>query len=247
MKKFNSKAYFDFIKDPEIISNQPFYFAQPKSSGIKLISQYLQEKYSANICHPISGFSNDGYPSYINFKYFSDISDIKPYIRIAQNQQGDYRQAFVIGGTGHVKFMVFIREGDKEAILYSDSLDTNHKFVEKIHSDTGVKVFANYNLSKRQADNSSCYLDALVLGRDTTARDKKTGKYQIEGLIDLLEKRLQKTVDGVSYVLLPNQLLKTAQISNFVELHKDGEAASIGGQILPFASTNSLKKAKGKI
>lgn len=138
-----------------------------------------------------------------------------------QNQTGDYRQAFVIGEDSHAIFMVYIKEGTEEAILYTDSRGTNEHFVSKVHRDTGVNVFTNADLSPRQADDSSCYMDALVLGRDTTAFDMQTGQYRIKDLIGLLKKRIEKKENGVSYVRLPDALLKTAQLSDFVDFHKE--------------------------
>src|ERR1700744_671454 len=115
MKKFDVDLYFSLIQDSKVVSPAPVYFAQPQSSGIELISQYLQDKYQTNISHPIRTYSSYGseipYPIHVKYEFFSEVKDITPHILAAQRQSGDYRQAFVIGEESHAMFMVYIKEG----------------------------------------------------------------------------------------------------------------------------------------
>lgn len=230
MQRFDITKHFE-LRDP----NSKLNGVKPKPSGIELICQYLHTKYKTNIVQPISGFMRihpreQPLPIPQESENLS-VDLLEMYIIIARQQRGDHRQAFVIGKK-HALFMVYIKEGTKEAILCSDSLtievDKTHTFVvmlTEIQKKFEINVFTNAGLSGRQADRYSCYLDAILWGRETTAIDPKTGEYRMKNLIGVLEekKRLVKSENGIFYIKIPNQLLKTAQLSNFVTLHREDD------------------------
>ncbi|MDX2346306.1 MAG: hypothetical protein QNK11_05505 [Legionella sp.] len=225
MKKFDEALYYREDTVDEI---------QPTDRGLDLLIQYSHDKYSSNICRPISLYymnrSRGGglaygeiIPEYTStFSIFSNYSDsnINSYLKNIRQQSGDCRKAFIlIDGSKHAIFMVYIKEGNKEGILYSDSLSSNSEVFRKIHAHTGIRVFSHTD--QRQADSYACYVDALVFARDTTGIDPSTGQYKIPNLLGLLEEQQYQINAGYSLIKLPHILLKTAQISNFIRNHKN--------------------------
>ncbi len=219
MRTFNPKQFFTIVENEKIGESK----VQPTKEGTALIIQYLNNKYQANISAPVGSYSfkniHGNGPDILkplpHFVSIRDIPKINELISAARNQTGDYRQSFIFeGNKGHAIFMVYIREGDKEGILYSDSIGADPNIAQQINATTGIKVF--YTPELRQADNYSCYTDALVFGRDTTGFNPETGQYKIKNLLHMLEEREEKISTGLSTVQLPNELLKTSQISAFV-------------------------------
>ncbi len=203
----------------------------PTKNGITLIVQYLNNKYQSNINCPVASYSFQGQSNEGNFlqpipKYVdaNNYVKIKSLISEARNKSSahfNYREAYILsGGSGteqHAVFMVYITEKGREGILFSDSLGSSKDIAENIQHETGIKVY--YTPQKRQADMESCYIDALVFGRDTTGIDPETGEYLIPNLLSFL--KTEAGPYGQTSVKLPNELLKTAQLSEFVSYHKN--------------------------
>lgn len=230
VRPFDPNRYFSIITQVKNIKEPNFHLIQPNSCGLELIFHYLNDKYQTEIIHPInyyditpfipkSPISLQPVKQYIGFHSYSDIEAIKPYIEKAQKRPGDYRQGYIIADRGHAIFMAFIKEGNQSAILYSDSMGTNTHFTERISEKTGLKVFTH--IDGRQADTHSCFIDGVVMGRDITAIDPKTGKYRLLNIIKLLESRVECRNEKLSLVRLPHELLKTAQHSRFIDHHRD--------------------------
>ncbi len=221
MKKFIARKFFNFYHDR--FSDNPL--ARPTFLGIQLICEYWHHKYQTNIIQPFKYYARDNpdcdpRPYCPLYSENLKLVDIRGYIENARQQSGDHRLAFIIGAK-HALFMVYIKEGDKEAILFADSINASNQAFY-IKKEFGINVFdlAGYDL-QRQADNYSCFNDALAMGRDTTAIDPQTGEYRIKNLLAVLEKRVVNEKNGIFYTKLPNQLLKTSQISTFVDFHKE--------------------------
>ena len=184
-----------------------------------LVAQYLSVKYQANII-----------PCYDDARNFRRIANLLSDSREKTRALKHYREAiFLSGGSGlneiHAVFMVYIKEGGKEGVLFSDSLGSQQSIAEGMCQAAGIDVF--YTPDIRQADPSSCYVDALVFGRDTTGK-RATGEYIIPNLLSVLTDRSEKVefrhgpeTNGVYSVKLPNALLKTSQTSKFFEAHLD--------------------------
>lgn len=230
MRRFESIKFFRQAADTQTDD----FIVQPTKPGTELMAQYLRDKYQANILCPIDGYSIarfddedslDYLKPKVSFVSIHNIEKINLLISEARNKNNpdSYRQAFIFeGDKGHAVFMAYIREKGSEVILYSDSIGAKRSIAESIHEKTGIDVY--YTPEKRQADHHSCYTDALVFGRDTTGIDPETGEYRIPDLPGLLKERRSKgsnDMTGVHVVKLPNELLKTAQISSFVSYHKD--------------------------
>lgn len=230
MKIFNSNKHYSTTTDITNIKDSDFFLTQPTSRGLELVFQYLHNKYQTNILHPILEYKITHRPNdpkhhlkpsieYVRFSTIYDIDNIKPYLTEAQKKPGDYREAYIIANRSHAIFMAYIKEGNKIGILYSDSRGTNTKFTHEIYKKTNIKVFTH--LDGRQADTKSCFTDGVVMGRDITAINTETQKYRIPNILELLESKEVVEKEGLSLVRLPNELLKTAQISSFVDFHQD--------------------------
>ncbi len=221
MKKFIAEHWFDFYND-DFSSDT---IAKPMFWAIELICRYWHHKYQTNIIQPFKYYVRfkqgcDPQPDNPLYSEHLKLVDIRGYIEDARQQPGNHRLAFIIGAK-HALFMVYIKEGDKEAILCADSLCVDSRRLNNIKENFGINVFGLAGGWSRQADNYSCFADALAMGRDTTAIDPQTGEYRIKDLIAVLEKRVVKERNGIFYTKLPNQLLKTAQVSMFVDFHRE--------------------------
>lgn len=210
MNKFGPDKHYKIIPDKVVDS-----IAHLTHSGMELIIQYLNEKYNANIQQSDIPF------------YF--LQDVEKYIDILNNKisearknEVDFRFAW-LPGTTHAVFIAYIKEGKEEAIFYSDSVGTEKKipnFSQKLAELTGVPVYAS--LEGRQADPYSCYVDALVFGRDVTGYNINTGNYRIPNLLSVLKDRVEQKLGHNSFeVKLPNELLKTSQLSKFTDFHTE--------------------------
>ncbi|HSW92988.1 MAG TPA: hypothetical protein VLJ15_01385 [Gammaproteobacteria bacterium] len=136
---------------------------------------------------------------YFNQHYLSKIRHINK----------DYREAFILGKR-HAVLIVYVRENGHEVLLLMDSKgSTESGFIEL---NTGIKT---HSLTLgRQIDGWSCYIDALVLGRDITAVNTDTGTYKITNLLtklNLCDHQIQQ---------LPDELLKTAQSTYFIKQYR---------------------------
>ena len=158
-------------------------------------------------------------------------------IQAGREKPGDFRCAFILAGMRHATPVFYIKEGSREAILIPDSVGRedphNYGQVDKIISEFILDELPGVPIllipEKRQADLVSCYADALVFARDITA--KRAGIYFQSPMVleQLMSRSTQQSVSirrGMSKenvtlhdALLPDVLLKTAQISKFVERH----------------------------
>jgi hypothetical protein len=204
MKRFNPNKYY------RLLHETPSSFAQPTYLGYQLMIQYLNHKYAAEIFReevPFSGLHQLEQNVYL----------LNEKIAKARKTQGDYRFAW-IPGTSHAINFFYIRENGEEALLYSDSNAPIPGIAKHISKLTGIPV--NTTLPNRQADFRSCFIDSLVFGRDITGRNK-TGEYRIPNLLSVLKQRATKLSDTSFEVRLPDDLLKTAQLSKFVKDNKE--------------------------
>lgn len=222
--RFSEDKHYTLLKDK--LTGYPIIY--PKSPGRELVIQYLHDKYQTNICQPIVKWTLHPHPGtktlepvpqYVQINSSRDLRKMRHYFVAAQKKPADYRQAFIPTNGRHAFFMAYIKENDKEAILFSDSLGKYNLLMEDFSHFSGIKIFATQGV--RQEDNHSCFTDAMVLSRDVTRVDAETGQYQIKNLLDQLEAREEKINATFSYTKLPVELLKSAQISEYVDMHLD--------------------------
>lgn len=213
IKKFNPPDFYSMHDNKTLV--------EPTFAGRQLVIQYLNKKYQTNISEPI-----DDKDPQTPVTLHSDFL-IKHLLQL-KNKEGDHREAFVLQSdrhsSKHAVFLAYIKEGEKQGLLYSDTQRHQAQvFAQELNQKTGIKVFFTY--TGRQADYHSCFTDSLVFGRDVTRKNATAGAYLYENLIHSLECREKKIHEGYSEAKLPNFLLKTAQLSDFVNLHKNVQSA----------------------
>ncbi|WP_298627265.1 hypothetical protein [uncultured Legionella sp.] len=219
MNEFNPSHYIKQAEDQRFQSMFPIVYEHHTLKGKQLIIQYLNNKYMANISQLL--YEDDHLPiPLVEFQkepkhYLFNVFDVR-------NKSENYRHAFIIEARGkHVVLMVYIREGANERIFYSDSAPmsfSNEEIARELNDTTEIKVL--FHEGTRQASPVGCFTDALVYGRDTTGVNQ-SGQFLIPNLISLLEQREETITSGYSRIKLPNELLKTSQISLFFNSHKN--------------------------
>jgi hypothetical protein len=147
---------------------------------------------------------------------------IEQVVIAARKQTGEVRHAFILNRDGsHSVIFVYLKTDKHEGVLYADSFFTSVYFdVESLFSKLGITIYLV--AERRQADGVSCHTDALVFARDATRID-----YLPDLLAKLMARASDTTATHIKTVLLPDQLLKTAQISNFYKIHQQDEKKSI--------------------
>lgn len=206
IKEFNYEEYFI------INSNPPDPSIELKTKGILLLTQYYADKYAAKITIPQHLGVADSLSRFIK--------SAPNYLADFRNAQGENRQAFLIGiMSGHGIPIIFIKDDkNEEGILLADSKGTSSYNALQLQESLGIPVYA---VKKgRQRDGFSCYADALIIGCECTARNISNGEYRIPNLLQQLKSR-STNLDNYHVTLLPDNLLKTSQLSDFTKEHKE--------------------------
>lgn len=208
MKKFKSDIYYALTRYAD--GRKKFF--QPYVEGRKLIIQYLHEKYHTNI------------------REVMDDEDLERSIEQARQVRGDFRQALILTHATHATFILYLKENDQSALLCCDSLGKHEVDAIDLAYRYTIDVF--YVLEGRQTDTYSCYIDALVFGRDTTRINPTTGDYDMPHLLSTLKNnrvghgRYKPSDNRVFQARLPIELLKTAQRESFIAAHASDEDQS---------------------
>lgn len=201
MLKFDPSLYYFSMNQDKAFKLLP--------AGTKLAAQYYVETYNANISIPDIDMMNlDKFSLNLSQSIPSEVS-------------GEYRQAYLIGvNSTHIIPITYIIDNHRKAILYADSIGIQTP--PKILGVTGYAV-----TDRRQSDRYSCYVDALIIAKDATAKNALTNQYELQDLLHMLEKRA-KEVPGEPYlkVKLPDKLLKTTQNEEFIQAHKENSSAA---------------------
>ena len=215
--KFCFFNFFKFSNDTYICDKARSGVVSPKITGSRLIADYYGIKYGCNIEFALKPAFFPETESYSLAKFF-----LTPTFTDIRNTPGHYRKAFLWGmDSTHAIPVIYIKEGDQEGILIANSLGTTpntKKMANDIKINTKIDVYTVLN--PRQADDYSCYTDALVFARDTTAFCVDKTDYYIPGLLAFICKSSQK--EGDFFVSkLPDELLKTCQLSSFLNYHQE--------------------------
>jgi hypothetical protein len=206
--KFKPSSYYFKTTDATIVGNLFNKVVTPLPKGRELIAHYYKEKYESKVIFLEKEFS------------------LNEHLKIFREKGEDCRVAFILQSKTYEHHipMIYIRENGKEALLYADSKGSDSNLPLTIGTEAKIPVYIVKNA--RQADHYSCYTDALAISRDATAKNYATGKYRIPQLLSFLENNSVSNRYGEPYAIiesLPNMLLKTAQIKNFVESYSDKE------------------------
>jgi len=182
LEAFNYKDFFEPGMDER--PDNPVPKVTLNTKGIGLVGQYYSDKYQMeNLKNLKKGkdelfenINSDDFYKMVNAK-----SDIRiPFIMTSEvTLHGGSKQAL------HSTPIVYIKEGDKEALLIFDSVSISMGVVDEIARESRLTV---YTVSgQRQLDSYSCHTDALVLLRELTGKDAD-GNYFIPNFLTWLEK-----------------------------------------------------------
>lgn len=182
-------------------------------SGQQLIYQYYEDKYlfKAKLIYSDSNDPN------LASKISAALEDVR-------KTKGDVRVPFFISGYGnHTAPLIYIREGEEEAILYADSLGKVESQSRAINALTKIPVYTVN--AGRQMDYHACHTDTMVFLRQATG--KKSGdELIIPNLLSFLKQNSQlKTNEQGEYYIakLPHALLITSQSRGFIDKNRDPE------------------------
>jgi hypothetical protein len=143
----------------------------------------------------------------------------------ASHSSVNYRHPFICQLGPHSIPIIYIRENNEEGILFADSLSVSRSDAKRLSLATRMKVYAV--LQQRQRADTGCKEDALVFGRDTCGLDSYTNRDRIPGLLEKLKNRSSLLEFGYYQCKLPDELLKTAQLSPFAHFHKEAVVRKI--------------------
>lgn len=211
MKKFIPTQFYD-VSDDFDIEDYPSVTLTPE--GIKLVTKYYSNKYGIDIFMlSIDELKNE------NDK-LPDFNSFVTAILKEMNKRSDQelQTVCILNECFHSSVFVYFRQNNNEAILIADSLG-NYRHLKDINLiSQRIKTFIIEET--RQSDSSSCHTDALVWAREIT-RKNTTGQYQIGNLLSYLEMNSRQTGNIFIVKKLPDQLLITAQISDFMIQYKN--------------------------
>lgn len=204
LERFAAKDYFSLVDAKIRDEKKSLHTLSFTPIGLQLIAQYYQEKYQANII-----FTGETKPDYAAL-----LKEIR------KTREANLRASLVIfepPPSKHVIPIIYIRENGKEGLLLADSLGVSRDVSDRIAKQTGLTVYAVRHV--RQSSDYGCGVDALIFARDCTG--KKDDDFIIPNLLTKLETRAAKDAEASYSVKLPDNLLKTSQISSFIGFHKE--------------------------
>lgn len=215
LKKFNREDYYKTGNDLSYKEEEKGFYVELYPEGRELINNHYSSKYNTNIAF---------------LTHSDDIGDDKDIAFARDKKIENYRKAFIIGDT-HSELIVYLKEKNKECILYADSINIcGNAYALQLYDLMKIPLYIVDDI--RQRDLYSCHTDALVMARDITAKDMKSEDYQYKNLFSKIETRSKnksklllanenkKYVDAPIFdAILPNVLLKTSQRSEFVLKH----------------------------
>lgn len=200
---------------------------------LSIVADYFKEKYQANIIIPKLLLNDDNQfvvnddGIWIGTTDFANL--IKNFLPLIPKNGEDFRCSFVTGGT-HTTPISYIRENGKEAIIYPDTKGKNDFLIEFLRSQSEMPVY--YLSQARQYDNFSCYTEAMLFGKEFSGKKPGSEEFLIPNLLEKISKnsKLKEEKEGIYEITqLPSRLLKTSQISRFVNHYKiEGDDLEIG-------------------
>ncbi|MBA2709275.1 MAG: hypothetical protein H0U57_01585 [Tatlockia sp.] len=220
LEKFKFSLFYSTTEDSYICNAYKNRVSSPSLKGSMLIAEYYTNKYGCNIefCHTQSSFQIDLAKSINTFKGTTELSD-----------KENYRKAFLWGmDCSHAIPSIYIKEGNTEVIFIANSLASkisSTQSADYINNHTGIDVY--FMDRTRQADTYSCFTDALVFARDCTAFSSKHRDYYIQDLLKVLKGQSLKKEKCYLVTKLPDELLKTCQITSFLNQYSDKDRKNI--------------------
>ncbi len=211
LEKFNDTYYYKIKRDVTILNADHNLVAEINAEGAELIAQFYKKKYHANIT------------LYEKFTFWNMASKDTYHNEIKKKgeKNQEYREGFLLRDEyeTHTSPLIYIRNQDqKEALFYADSIESmigyDVPLLERVKNK--IHAYAFIINQSRQADGYTCTTDALCFIRDAVSYTN-TGTYRIPNLFDFLLTHSTLSIEDNFYIVkkLPDELLKTSQISKF--------------------------------
>ncbi|MCW8450323.1 hypothetical protein [Legionella quinlivanii] len=228
MIQFNPRTYFSISPDKTVRwTNNAL--CHPSGQGLQLAIDYYANKYQCNIEIPTIKH-NDYLERLDEDTFFQHLNSCIKSMRKESEDMTSFRKAFILNADNtHAVPFLYIKEQGEEGLLYANSKGVVRAgwqidaINENLDEENRIPVYGVYET--RQADNHSCFMDALIFCKDATSKNNQ-GQYQLPHLLSELKRRATTQSDYVA-VRLPDELLKTAQISSFVRRHKENNPSKI--------------------
>ena len=196
--------------------NSPLTTVELKAPAVWLVTHYYQERFDTEmqlLCYPDGAVLELDDPEAMNI--------VQAAVNEARGREpGDeFRLAFIcMVNDRHWAPLVYLRErganGMHHALFYPDSIGPEfHELLDRL-ATLGLPLFTLDEA--RQADQGSCATDALVYGRDITARTQLSGGFRLPRLLEVIETGATQHRGYYLVDRLPDVLLKTAQRSAFL-------------------------------
>lgn len=220
LTKFDTNRYYQLRVDHSVDENKYNVIAQPTLEGGKLIAHYYANKYQTKIV-------------LYSKRLAIFLNQIETLLTPHRKENGDYRVVFLVNfGGAHTYPFIYIKENQEEGLFYPDSIGLNPTELGTLHilktlqKNSTLKVYLITD--GRQRDYLSCHTDALIIARDTTARDPSTQQFRIPALLTFLKSHAKELLDDIYEVRkMPNELLKTPQKNIFVTSYQEDDAKKI--------------------
>ncbi|RAP38490.1 hypothetical protein B1207_00970 [Legionella quinlivanii] len=257
MIKFDRRSYFSISSDKTVrwTNNN---LCHPTSQGLQLAIDYYANKYQCNVEIPAIKH-NDYVENLDEDTFFQHLNSCIKILRKESEEMSCFRKAFILNADNtHAVPFLYIKEQGEEGLLYANSKGVVRAgwqidaINENLDEENRMPVYGVYET--RQADDHSCFMDALIFCKDATSKNNQ-GQYQLPHLLSDLKRRATPQSDYVA-VRLPDELLKTAQITSFVKRHTENNPNKIIHQhgnkpenLTEFRNRHSdwLTKINGKI
>ena len=214
VKRFDPTLFYSILKSSAILDPDRNLVVRPLEDGVELVAEYYAKKHRASISLP-KQYSQAG-SFFIDLASFS--TSINEYLKDIRKGGIDCRHAFLVGAaTPHASPIIYMRQNGEEGLLLADSMGgTTAGFIATIIENLNIYVVEKPRLS----DFYSCYTDALVFCRDTTAMVGETNEYYIPNLLQALKARSMVRM-GYFAIKLPDELLKTTQLPEFLSANQE--------------------------
>jgi len=204
MKRFNPEEFYSTQLNSHFHED-----INLKKPGIELIAQYLNHKYNTKIT--------------CSSCFLTCVQTIIQLSNLKLSQT-HYRHAFIVPyKTDHSVFIAYIKENNREVLMYSDAKGCDGKLATHLTETTGMPLYASQE--ERLSTGYLSHIDALVFARDVTRINTNTMLYYMPNLIEALASKTL-VCGGYKGFRMPNKLLKTTQLSHLISTEQNTRLTS---------------------
>lgn len=183
--------WFIQVEDPSIMEPEFRGGIRINGQGQRLLAEYYARKYGANIVFP-----EDERGKHLTIGEFC--ADVRTCIEPLQNEEGDVRCAFYLGGT-HTVPVIYIKEKGQQSILVADSKGGRDNDLARVIAErlAGEDITVYRVDEPRQRDLYSCYADAMKFAATMTGRETlgggSLGEYLLPSIGNELKARTKES------------------------------------------------------